>query len=201
MGSVARGQGSVWLTESLRAAFLAHGELAAPSVFCVARPPCYCITHRDLCAEYPSVRLRTFLSLGPRASACKTLASSQKPTREALTRLPQHLTAHFSAETVYLLVRCRPKRRSHHRARKSRLPSPPGSSLQKRSSRRRKSDGRRPHRRHPKTTLAMRASAGEIRPNAWNAGARRALTLTSCSTWGVFRAENPQKPMNFPQGP
>ena len=200
MGSLPAVRAAFWLTESLSSSVLAHGELAAPSVFCARDPPLLLHRAPGFVCRVPFGSFEDVSIPRASASACKTLASSQKP-REALTRPPQHLTAHFSAEAVYLLVRCRPKRRSHHRAQKRRLPSPPGSSLQKRSSRRRKSDGRRPHRRHPKTTLTMRAGAGEIQPNAWNAGARRALTMTSCSTWGVFRAENPQKPMNFPQGP
>ena len=65
MGSVARGQGSVWLTESLRAAFWLTESLQRHQFFVRETPPCYCITHRDLCAEYSSVRLRIFLSLGP----------------------------------------------------------------------------------------------------------------------------------------
>ena len=200
MGSVARGQGSVWLTESLRGQRFGSRRACSAISFLCRETPLLLHHAPGFVCRVPFGSFEDVSIPRASASACKTLASSQKP-REALTRPPQHLTAHFSAEAVYLLVRCRPKRRSHHRAQKRRLPSPPGSSLQKRSSRRRKSDGRRPHRRHPKTTLTMRAGAGEIQPNAWNAGARRALTMTSCSTWGVFRAENPQKPMNFPQGP
>ena len=144
-------------------------------------PPCPGIALRDSCTEYSLARSRTVLSWSTSVrgrASLKPAGSARCLPHSAFRCAPQRLPTRVQP--------CRPKRRSHHRARKSRLPSPRGSSLQKRSSlrqrsRRRKNDRRRALRHHPKTTMKaglMRAGGTPPQPNAKNAGARSALTRT-----------------------
>ena len=153
------------------------------SAISFASPPCPRIALRDSCTEYSPARLRTVLSW----------ATSVRGSISGAGRSASHAALCTTSHSAFLCVRqptrvqpCRPKRRSHHRARKGRLPSPRGSSLQKRSSlrqrrsRRRKNDRRRALRHHPKTTMKaglMRAGGTPPQPNAKNAGAS-ALTRT-----------------------